>query len=254
MSDNRQQFPMKKDYDFTFSTLFKRAFKLSELNNWVLAQALLCIVAITTVIYLIFFEVYEFNSIEQLLDPENGITQTQQLSIKIVIVFVLSPLWTGVNMLAIFFVRKQKAKTTDIFWYYKLLPQLVVASLLISIFLNLGVALFLLPGFYVFTATTFTLPLMADKKLGPISAIIYSVRVVNMHLQKMLLLFLLFFIMMIVVVLSLGFAYLWIGPLYFNVKAILYQDLFCNNDGNDQHTDGKEKVISNNKGEGVFDA
>jgi uncharacterized membrane protein len=108
-----------------------------------------------------------------------------------------------------------------------MLPALALASVCIDILFAIGISLFVIPGFYVFAATTFTLPLIADKKMRPLSAIMYSIKMSNVYIWKMLQLHLIFLAMLFVVLISFGFAYIWIGPLYFNVKAVLYQDLFC---------------------------
>lgn len=257
MLDPKQDFPVKKDYDFDIGQVFKRALAQSKINNWSLVQALLCIIALFIAVWLIFIDTFGISNVAQLLDPETGLTGTQQATIELTMTVLLAPLWTGVSMLAIFSIRKQKYTFTDMFWYYRLLPRLFLASLLVSMAASMGLMLFVLPALYIVTATVFMLPLMADKKLGPISAIIYSARVVNMYLGKMLLLCGIFILLMLVVMFSLGFAYLWIGPLYFNVKAILYEDLFCDqvendNSGNEseEEVNAKEKIDK----EGVFDA
>jgi uncharacterized membrane protein len=102
---------------------------------------------------------------------------------------------------------------------------------------------------YTVTATVFVFPLMADKNLGPISALICSIKAVNANIFKMLALFGIFFVLMFFVLLSFGFAYLWIGPLYFNVKAVLYQDIF----GQASEIVSEHKDISDEH-EDVFDA
>jgi uncharacterized membrane protein len=159
-------------------------------------------------------------------------------------------------MLAVFSVRAEKTSFTDIFWYYRMLVRLVLGSLITSMAVSFGLMLFILPGLYIAIATTFILPLMADKKIGPLSAILYSVRVVNAHLAKMVVLAAVFILLMALVFLSVGFAYLWVGPFYFNVKAILYQDLFCDSshaeDGDESESNELNK--SSNKNDGVFDA
>lgn len=234
-------------YEFNIKEIFKRAYLLSTQNNWTLLLALLCIFAITFIIYFIYLDAFEITDFSLLMTENSPLTQGQQAIIELTLTVVLAPLWTGVTMLAVSTNRGIAQSALKIFEFYKIIPALALASCLVSIFFTMGVALFFIPGFYIFTVTTFTLPLIADKKLGPISAIVYSVRMSNVYLWKMLQLYLIFLLMLFVVVLSFGFAYFWIGPLYFNAKAILYQDLFC-----DSLTKSKEDRPSLNKG--VFNA
>ena len=51
----------------------------------------------------------------------------------------------------------------------------------------------------------------------------------------------------ILVVVSFGIAYLWVGPLYFNAKAVLYQDLFCTKRAVEDQNNTDDK-------QGLFDA
>lgn len=214
-------------YDFNIKEILKRAYLLSTQNNWTLLLSLLCIFAITFVIYFIYLDAFKITDFSLLMTENSPLTQGQQALIELTLTVILAPLWTGVSMLAIGTNRGKSQSALSIFEYYKIILALALASCLVSIFFTMGIALFFIPGFYIFTVTTFTLPLIADKKLGPISAIIYSIRMSNVYLWKMLQLYLIFLLMMFVVILSFGFAYFWIGPLYFNTKAILYQDLFC---------------------------
>lgn len=234
-------------YDFNIKDILKRAYLLSAQNNWTLVLGLICIFALTFVIYFIYLDAFDINDFALLMTTESPLTQSQQAIIELTLTIVLAPLWAGVTMLAIATSRKTSLSALSIFEYYKILPSLALASGFVSIFFTMGIALFFLPGFYIFTVTTFTLPLIADKKMGPINAIVYSIRMSNIYLWKMLQLYLIFLLMLFVVIISFGFAYFWVGPLYFNAKAILYQDLFCD----------KQAVVNDNQSDnnkGVFNA
>ena len=246
-SENKAPNGFNGQYDFNIKEILKRAYLLSTQNNWTLILALLCIFAITFVIYFIYLDAFEISDFSQLMTENSPLTQSQQALIELTLTVILAPLWTGVTMLAINTNRDLSQSALSIFDYYKIIPALALASCLVSIFFTMGIALLFIPGFYIFTVTTFTLPLIADKKLGPISAIVYSIRMSNVYLWKMLQLYLIFLLMLFIVILSFGFAYFWIGPLYFNAKAVLYQDLFCG-----KFTSVTEESSTPNKG--IFDA
>lgn len=216
-------------YNFDIKEILKRAYQLSTQNNWTVLLALMCIFVITFTIYFIYLDAFEIRDFSLLMTENSPLSQGQQALIELTLTVILAPLWAGVGMLAINTNRNIPQSALSIFEYYKIMLSLALASCLVSIFFTMGIALFFIPGFYIFTVTTFTLPLIADKKLGPISAIVYSIRMSNIYLWKMLQLYLIFLLMLFVVILSFGFAYFWVGPLYFNAKAILYQDLFCDN-------------------------
>ena len=226
--------------------VLKRASALSKDNNWTLVQGLLCILGISLVVYWAFFSFYEIDlsSIESL---QINLSGTQQVIMDMTLIIILAPLWTGVTMLAILYARNEKPSTSVMFAYINLLPLLAVASGIVSVLVTVGFVLFVFPSFYFFTASTFALPLIADKKCGPLQAIILSIQTTNKNLWPMLGLYTIFALSMLLIPITFGLAYLWIGPLYFNAKAILYQDLFC---------DGQAVNYDNNtdKDKGIFNA
>lgn len=234
-------------YDFDIKSIFKRAYNLSTKNNWRLVLALACIWAVTFTIYMLYLDAFEINDVSLLISPDTPLTPTQQLMIELSMAFALAPLWTGVSMLAIETVRKRSVPITSIFQYYKILPTVALAAICVDILFKFGFALLFIPGFYIFAVTSFTLPLIADKKMSPLTAIMNSIKMSNVYLGKIMQLFLLFLGMLAIIVVSLGFAYLWIAPFYFNVKAILYQDLFC-----DEIAPAKDNNSPTDKG--VFNA
>jgi len=248
MTNNNKQPPgMHQPYNFDIKELLSRAYRLSGENNWTLAQLIICILLITFAAYFIFIDAYGITNIESLLSDNSPLLVSQQATIELSLTCLLAPLWTGVAMLAIRFNRSEKPSVTDAFAYYKNFILLAAASVILSILFTVGLSLYIVPGFYIFTATTFTLPLIIDKKMSPIAAIISSIKMVNRYLSKMLALYGVFLLMFLLVILSFGIAYLWVGPLYFNVKAILYEDLFC-------EAAGETNELKEETNNGVFNA
>ena len=166
-------------YDFDIKAVFNRAYTLSSQNNWTLVLALACVWAATFAIYLLYIDAFGISDLASLVTQETPLTQTQQVMIELTLTFVLAPLWSGITMLAINTQRKISLPVFSIFQYYKMLPALALASICIDILFTFGFTLFFIPGFYVFVATTFTLPLIADMQLKLIYAIICSIKLSN---------------------------------------------------------------------------
>ncbi len=183
-------------------------------------------------------ELNEMN-VMTLLAPEH------QALLELTMTVLLAPLWTGITMSAIFSMRNQPIKFTTALQYYSRFTILAFASAIISILLTIGLQLFILPGLYLFIATTFTLPLIIERNLTPLRAIGLSIKAVNANLGKLITIYSLFFLLFVIVIISFGIAYIFVGPLYFNVKAVLYQNLF----GNIQAVDETPK-----EQQGIFDA
>lgn len=211
-----------------------------------LARGLITIISLGVIAILIFFDAYGITDIAKLASGEIVLTMTQQLGIDLTLTLILAPLWTGVSMAAVLFKRSINIQFSNIFSYFKILPVLAIAYLIVNTLFEIGLMLLFIPGFYIFTATTFTLILIADKGLRPFHAIWWSVKAVNYYFAPMLVIFSCFLVMLIVVFFTFGLAYLYVGPLYFNVKAVLYEAIFC-------HTsESEEQELRTERG--VFDA
>jgi hypothetical protein len=242
MKDNSHiQRMLAKQYDFDVKQVLVRARELSAFNNWVLVQGILLIFATAFVLGFIFISVFGINTPEDVA----ALTNTQNAVASLLINVVLAPLFAGVAMLAINSARGFKVQAVHTFNYISFILPLGVATLLISIGVDIGMILLVVPAFYIFMATTFTLPLIVDKQLSPISAIILSVRMTNAYLFQMSTLFLIFFALFVGVILTFGFALIWVGPYFFNVRAVLYNELFCS-----KHEESESKTEDS----GVFDA
>jgi hypothetical protein len=232
---------LNKEYNLDVKQVLVRARELSSENNWTLVQGILLLIAVAMSLGFIFISIFDIN------DPAavQTLSQTENAIASLVINVVLAPIFTGISMLAISSARGLKAKAINVFAYVRYILPLGVATLLVSIAIDIGMILFILPAFYVFMATTFCLPLIVDKGLTPLSAIILSVRMVNAYLFQVTTIFLIFVALMVGVILTFGFAYIWVGPYFFNVRAILYTELFCSNN---------EEQGNNIEDSGVFDA
>jgi uncharacterized membrane protein len=232
---------LDKEYELDIKQVLVQARELSSKNNWILVLGILVLIAVAMTLGFIFISVFDIS------DPESvqNLSHTENAIASLVINVVLAPLFAGLSMLAITSARGLQAKAVNVFAYVSYILPLGVATLLVSIAMDIGMLLLVLPAFYVFMATTFCLPLIVDKGLSPISAIWLSIRMVNAYLFPVTIIFLIFIALMVGVILTFGFAYIWVGPYFFNVRAVLYTTLFCSAN----EDEGKELNDS-----GVFDA
>lgn len=232
---------LAKEYNFDVKHVLVRARELSSTNNWTLVQGLLLLIAVAMLLGFIFVQAFDIKTPEDV----QLMTHTQGAVASLVVNVVLAPIFAGIAMLAITTAKGLVAKSINVFSYVSYILPLGVATLLISIATDIGMMLLVLPAFYIFMATTFTLPLIVDKHLTPFSAIFLSIKMTNTYLFQMTIIFLIFMALFVGVVLTFGFALIWVGPYFFNVKAVLYTELFCSNET-------QEDVPM--KDTGVFDA
>jgi uncharacterized membrane protein len=147
--------------------------------------------------------------------------------------FIMTPLFGGVlsGGLYYYFLRKVRGLPTtigDLFaGFTKAFVTLLVAGLLISLFITVGMICLLLPGIYLMVAYPFTQILVVDKGLGFWEAMETSRRVITRQWWRMLGLLLLS-----VPFILLGVAALVVGifvaiPLITGAVVYAYEDL-CN--------------------------
>ena len=102
----------------------------------------------------------------------------------------------------------------------------ILLALLVSVLIDLGFALFLLPGIYLGLATGFSMMLYIEKRVAPSQAILQSIKVFNRYWLPLTVFYLVVFLLFFLGMFTFGLAYIWIIPFYFNFKGVLYRELF----------------------------
>jgi len=162
--------------------------------------------------------------------------------LNIVVTMVIYPFLVGVEMMGIFHAVGIKTKSNLIFSFLRRGSWVAICALLTSILVMLGMQLFLLPGIYMAVALSLALPLVVEKRLSPIKAIIISVQATRFQWFKLFTIYTLLIVALflsiipmvilaesslsIVGVMFFIFALTFIAPLFYNVKGILYREIF----------------------------
>lgn len=79
---------------------------------------------------------------------------------------------------------------------------------------------------YLGMATGFSIMLLVEKKLPPSQTIIQSFKVYNRYILPLSFFYLASAVFFILGMFTFGIAYIWLIPFYFNLKGILYRELF----------------------------
>jgi hypothetical protein len=162
--------------------------------------------------------------------------------LNIAVTMIIYPFLVGVEMMGIFHAVGIKTNSKLIFSFLRRGSWVAVCALLTSIFVTLGMQLYMLPGIYLAVALSLALPLVVEKKLSPIKAIMISVQVTRFQWFKLFTLYTLLIIALflsllpfvilaetqlnIVGIMFFLFALTFIAPLFYNVKGILYREIF----------------------------
>ena len=117
-----------------------------------------------------------------------------------------------------------------------------LCALLTSLLISIGFQLLIIPGVLLAVLLSLTVPLVVEKKLTPMQAIILSIKALRFKVMPLLSIYTVLFMALFslvlpvallvestfapiaIVVFLFGFSYL--APWYYNVKGILYRDIF----------------------------
>lgn len=194
-----------------------------------------------------YLNILGISDVQAWLEQKIEVPMWKQVTFNLVLTAVGAPLWAGIIMMAIKTARGQSETAVNSLQYYRQIVVLALASILVSTLTTLGLGLYILPGIYLMLVTSFTTPLVIDKGYSPINAIKLSIIESNKILKALFVLALIFVMAAILIIFTIGIAYIWVGPLFFNVKALLYQRLFYD-------IDELQQYESVNGEEGRFDA
>lgn len=206
-------------YQFDIGLVMKQGWQLTLQTKWIYLQMFVFVFALIALVAAI---IIQYRGIVDLTQLDNA----TQAILNIVSTIVMAPFVTAISLYGYHASLGKQGGFNDVF---ALLPRsaiICIATLFVSVLVGLGFQLLIIPGIYLLVATDFTMLLIAEKKLRPFAAVGLSIRMVTRYWLPFLKLLLIFLALAVVIILTLGIAFFLIGPLYYNVKGILYRDLF----------------------------
>lgn len=148
-----------------------------------------------------------------------------QMVLQLVIMAALMPFMVGILMMGVNRAAGLPVSFNMAFGYYHLIVPVFISTILITIFIYLGMFLLILPGIYLSFAYALVLPLIAEKNLGPWQAMEASRRALTHRWFKVFGLFivmtLIMFASFIVII-----GWIWTYPMMINVMGVLYRTVF----------------------------
>ncbi|WP_445398577.1 hypothetical protein [Zobellella sp. An-6] len=177
---------------------------------------------------------------------------------------VMAPMSGGLDMMGIHRAVDRPIRPSQIFDYFRSLLPLALASLLMgiitSLFLPLGQSLGLppmltmLPTLVLSVALMFTFPLILEKGLNPLQAILTSLRLFARQWMALLLLHMLLVLCFMAAVMTFGIGLIWVAPLYIVVKGIIYREACGVEGAGPTAREGEPQPSSFNQSKDRFDA
>ncbi len=233
------------EYQLDVLAILKEGWQLTKTNKQAIITGLIFVLLIGIVFTLLASEY--MGGIEAVLAD-----QKKQLIINIIATVILWPFVAGIEMMGISHAVGIKTRTGFIFAFLKRSAFIAVTALIISSITSLGFYL-IVPGIYLAVALSLTIPLIVEKNMSPTAAILLSLKATRFQWINLFKIYLILIALLVVTlipsfigfppVLAMGFfigAMVWLAPLYYNVKGILYREIFgvrmevvANQDGNE---------------------
>ncbi|MBL4910103.1 MAG: hypothetical protein JKX78_08850 [Alteromonadaceae bacterium] len=164
------------------------------------------------------------------------------LFIQTVVSLAIWPFLAGIEMMGVLHAVGAKTQPKLIFSFLKRGSWVVICGLFTSALVSIGIQLFVIPGVFLAVIFSLTIPLVVEKKFSPIKAMVVSLQAIRFQWFK---LFSIYVILLGLLVLAMTpllitgqsslafiaivlflFALSYLAPLFYNVKGILYREIF----------------------------
>ena len=226
---------VKGEYDIDVKSILKEAWQNTTKSRISINLGLLFILSLGVIITLI---------VSSSLGGIETVFKDQQSSamLNIIVTLVVYPFLVGVEMMGIFHAVGLKTNTKLVYSFLKRGSWVAICALLSSTLVTMGVSLFYIPGIYLAVALSLVLPLVVEKRLSPLKAISLSIQATRFKWFNIFAIYLILFCMLVVACLPLAvlangstqllggvmtiFALTYLAPLFYNVKGILYREIF----------------------------
>ncbi|WP_421186273.1 hypothetical protein [Aeromonas hydrophila] len=167
--------------------------------------------------------------------PEGDVDMDIALMLSLFITVVMSPMTSSLDMLGLQQSVGVRAHPNQVFDYFRHFLRLgslsLLGSLITSLFgplfelLGLPVMLAFIPSALIGMGLVFTVPLVLERGLSPVQAILVSLRLFARGWPSIVLLHGVMMALFFLARIPMGLGLIWVAPLYFNCKGILYRDL-----------------------------
>ncbi|MBL0585814.1 hypothetical protein L1871_10815 [Aeromonas caviae] len=157
------------------------------------------------------------------------------LILSLLVTVIMSPMTSSLDMLGLqqsVGVRARPSQVFDFFRHFLRLGSLsLLGSLITSLFgplfelLGVPVMLAFIPSALVGMGLVFTVPLVLERGLSPAQAILVSLKLFAQGWPSIVLLHGVMLALFFLALIPMGLGLIWVAPLYFNCKGILYRDL-----------------------------
>ncbi len=226
---------IKGEYTLDVVAILKEAWQITLKSRMAINLGLLGCLMIGTLVCMLVAS--QLGGIEVAIKDQQSATL-----INIIVTLVVYPFMVGVEMMGVFHSVGLKTRPQLIFAFLKRGSWVAVCALLSSTLVTIGLTLFVLPGIFLAVALSLALPLVVEKQMSPLKAISVSLQATRFQWFKIFALYVILSLIVMIAALpvvaagasELGFlafavflfCLAYIVPLFYNVKGILYREIF----------------------------
>lgn len=210
---------LRGDYHFDLKQVLRSGWELTQIDKASMVQGVIIMIAVALMV----MSAGQYISDLKDIDPQDP---GFRLGLDMLMVILITPLAAGLMMMGINASIGGKNKLSNVFEFVNRSLVITVTAIMTAALVQIGLLFLILPGLYLMVATGFAIPLVLEKKMLPARAIFTSIKVVNHQWLSFVKLYGVFAALFVLVIITFGIAIIWVSPFYYNVKGILYRDIF----------------------------
>lgn len=178
-----------------------------------------------------------FGGIEQVIeDPE-----LLQL-INIIVTIAVWPFIAGIEMMGVFHAINKPTDSKMVISFLHRGSWVALCALLTSLLISIGFQLLVIPGVLLTLLLSLTIPLVVEKRLTPMQAIVLSIKALRFKIVSLLAIYSILFMALVSLIFPIAllidsslaplaimvflFGLSYVAPWYYNVKGVLYREIF----------------------------
>ena len=226
---------VKGDFTIDSQAILKEAWQKTLQSRLSINLGLLFILSIGSIVSFVVSD--NLGGIEAVLaDPKSS------MILNVIVTLFIWPFLAGVEMMGVFHAVGMKTQPKLVFSFLKRGSWVALCALLSSLFISIGIQLFIIPGIFLAVCLSLVIPLVVEKKLSPIKAIVLSVQSLRFNWFKIFSVYVTLFSALVISLLPLlflaqtslsviggvifFFSLSYLAPLYYNAKGVLYREIF----------------------------
>ena len=231
---------VKGEYSIDVKAILTEAWQLTLKSRMSINLALFLVLIFGMIVS--FIASSFFGGIEEVFqDAQAEGSQALQL-INVIVTMAVWPFIAGIEMMGVYHAVNKPTNFKMVLSFLHRGSWVALCALLTSILISIGFQLLIIPGVLLAVMLSLTIPLVVEKKLTPVQAIILSVKALRFKVMPLLGIYLVLSMSLIALIVPIlllvesslapiaimvflfGLSYL--APLYYNFKGVLYREIF----------------------------